>query len=218
MNVYFNAEYTGTNKDATLISLGCISETGKKLYIEFIDIPSYLVTPYVRDVVFQDTYIHQRSKLVHTSDEGLELGKKAAEKYEYQYWITCKGHANTILLTWFKALLDDAPKGERIQLVSYCSHYDSVLLFNLFNGDLPISILNPYCYDIFKDVMFYVNYDKRKTPLYKKVENALSINFNKYATEYFGILLPDYDKEHSLYCAEVIKRVYDRIFSDTANS
>ena len=37
MNLYFDTEFTGLRKDTTLISIGIVSEDGRKFYAEFTD-------------------------------------------------------------------------------------------------------------------------------------------------------------------------------------
>ena len=207
MYVYMNAELSGFNSDASLISLGCVAETGEKLYIEFMDVPKYLMIPEVAEYVLPDTYIYSMSM-----DEGLELGNKAAEDHGYKYYVLCKGHAAAVLTAWFKSLLKDDHKGERIQLVSYLCHYDVVHFFNLFQGQFPYKLLVPYCYDLFNDAITDMDHSEGKFSLQNRIENALKCNFEEYAQNYYKVDIPDYDKKHALYLAEIIKNVWTSIY------
>ena len=37
MKLFFDTEFTGLHKDTTLVSIGIVSEDGKKFYAEFTD-------------------------------------------------------------------------------------------------------------------------------------------------------------------------------------
>ncbi len=200
MNIFYNAEYTGLNEDADLISMGFVAETGQKLYIEFLDVPEYLASDYAISNVYPHTYFYSGQAV---------KGAEDAEEYNYSYFLTCKGHADTILMNWFKALLTN--ENDRIQLISYCSHYDFCLFSNLFRGKFPANIINPMCYDLFYTVMKHNQLFNKSTPLYERVAKMLSCDPENFAIEDLSLNAPGYPKQHSLYFAELIKQIYDKL-------
>ena len=203
MNIYYNAEYTGAHEDAKLISMGFIAEDGSRLYLEFSDIPVYSVNSYIEENVFPDTYLYDRSY------NGIEKATSAgAADLGDDYCIVTRSTAILVITQWFQEVLSGRPEGETIQLVSYCSHYDASLLYNLFQGYLPL-YLNAICYDIVGLVMHYTTDWKIDLPLSARLRDTLrDSRMEELATD-LGHPISNYSKNHALRHAEIIRNVYE---------
>lgn len=208
MNIYFNAEYTGLNENAKLISLGFMTGDGEKLYIEVANVPQYLITPEIRAAILPDTYLYDTS--IESFDDRIEAGEQAAEKYNYTYRVVYNDQIGGVVDKWFQSLLEDRTN-EKIQLVSYCSHYDFCLLLNTFQGQIP-EYLNPVCYDIYQDMIESLGeYGK---PFSQRVDQTLSAASSFLTTgEVDGYMrkidMPEYPKDHSLKFAHLIKHIHE---------
>lgn len=125
MNVYFDTEFTGLSKDTTLISIGLVSQDGKKFYAELTDYDVAQVTPWIKENVMDNLFVHNQ--------------KLCEQDY---YHIGDKQHICAKLKEWFAQF-------DEVQLVSDVCHYDMVLLIDMFGTafDLPKNI-SPVCIDI----------------------------------------------------------------------
>ena len=54
LKVYYDAEFTGLNRNTDLISIGLVSEYGNYFYAEFIDYDKTKITPWIRDNVIRN--------------------------------------------------------------------------------------------------------------------------------------------------------------------
>ena len=129
MMLYFDTEFTGLHKNTTLISLGIISDSNKVFYAEFTDYDKSQVNEWITKNVIQNLKFNDHDVFVKCTDD-------------YTY---VKGDTDLIkseLLKWCNQF-------KSIQFVADVSHYDFVLLCELFGGalDLPNNI-SPVCFDI----------------------------------------------------------------------
>ena len=209
MNIYFDTEFTGLVPNTTLISIGCVAESGEKFYAEFTDYDRNLVDSWCRENVIANLYLkkdpNKSSGLVtYDSDKGL---------YEV------KGDTHTVrkyFTDWLEFELLHKPGTDpkrRIQFVSDVCHYDFYLLCNqIFGGAFNIpEFVNPVCYDICQDIGIAMY--KEAKPFDLSV--AMDVGFN-YSREAFlkDVLceeLPSGRKHNSLYDAEVIKKIYEEM-------
>ena len=146
MNVYFNAEYTGFNKHAQLISLGFTTDNNESLYIEFKDVSSYMMDYIIKQEVLPNTYAYAEYS---NTNELVEEIKRHEHDYDFTYLLCDSCSAAEAITTWFSSIRKD--DNDLIQLVSYCSNYDMTLLLNLFDTKIP-PYLNLVCVDIAQDV------------------------------------------------------------------
>lgn len=132
MNVYFDTEFTKLYKDADLISIGLISETGEKFYAEAVDYDRTKLDDWLIENVINNLWVVNK-----TIDE--------LDKCEY-YHVGTRKQIGEYLADWFSQFDD-------IQLVSDVAHYDMVLLIDLFGTafDLPNNV-SPVCHDINQDI------------------------------------------------------------------
>lgn len=203
MNVYFNAEYTGLNENAKLISLGFITDDDERLYLEIANVPEYLISTQVREAVLPETYMYDIT--IENSTDRIEKGMTDSDKFVYTYEVIYGDQVSAIVDSWFKEQMEKR-SAERIQLISYCCHYDFCLLLNTFQGVIP-DYLNPVCYDIYQKLA-----DQAEGDLTEKVQKSLEL-VSSYLTTgetssiLEGVVIPDYPKDHSLKFAHLIKNI-----------
>lgn len=138
MLIFFDCEFTGLHQDTTLISIGMISEDGKKFYAEASDYDKSQVDDWINENVLANRWCH-------TNRFELE------EPYYYVY-----GNKVSIAHELKKYLR----QFDEVELVSDCAHYDMMLFINLFGTafDIPENVC-PVCYDINQDIAKFHNVD-----------------------------------------------------------
>lgn len=179
MNIYFDTEFEGLRKDAKLISLGMVTDDGKELYFEFDDIDENKQDQWIKDNVLANTVLYG----------GKDINQMTTEENFYK---GNKEQAKGVLLHWLNQF-------DEVQFVSDVCHYDFVFLIDIFGSafDLPKNV-NPYCYDINKDIMDYF-WISEKEAFDCSREEVL----NNIGVEISG------DKHNSMYDARVIRAIYD---------
>ena len=183
MKIFFDTEFTGLHKDTTLISIGLVSETGETFYAELTDYDHNQVDPWIRD--------HVIANLKYPDGEC--------------YGANCDGHGNLEVFGDKKLVRDqlchwlnvfDSP-----QLISDVSHYDMVLLIDLFGDAFKFTRYTgacAACHDINQDIAKYYDVDEFQA-FDKSREEILTEN----AVSVTG------EKHNSLYDAQVIKAIYE---------
>jgi DNA polymerase III epsilon subunit-like protein len=109
--VFFDTEFTGLHKETTLISIGLVSECGKKFYAEFND--------YDKEQVKDSEWLQENVIKNLWYDGSLEWNYP-----DYYYWGD-KNHIENKLREWFKQF-------DNVELWSDCLAYDFVLFNNIF--------------------------------------------------------------------------------------
>jgi len=192
MNLYFDTEFTGLQKDTTLISLGIIAEDGHCFYAKFTDYNQEQVNDWIEENVLAK----------------LELSKEITDLYDVYEVEGTKEEIKEALLYWLGEL-DDT----HFDLVSDVCHYDMVLFIDIFGGafDLP-EFISPACYDINQDISYSTRsmseaFDVNREELLKDlVENSIDDIYY----EMLPILeLSEDSKHNSLYDAIIIKALYN---------
>jgi len=192
MNIYYNAEYTGPNQHSHLISMGFVAETGQRLYLEFYDVPTYLLSDYDINEVLPETSFYG--------------GTSKIPKYEFDahgvdYAVVNISSAPTLIEHWMSEL--ERADDEKLQLVTYCGHYDAVLFYNLFSKVPPYISRIPY--DVTSHLADSLSED---ISLSEKMDKVLSDiaqitkGFGKYSED-VGFLT-----DNALKYAEMIKYLY----------
>lgn len=182
MNLFFDCEFTGLRKDTTIISIGIVSEDGKKFYAEFTD--------YDWDLAYKDKWV------LENVVNKLHCRKRESEKeYMPNYHIGTKYTISEMLKNWLKQF-------DEVQLVSDVCHYDMVLLIDLFGTafDLPENV-SPVCHDINADIARHYGISEREAFDKSREEIVLELCGKDIEGE----------KHNSLYDAEVIKAIYEEI-------
>ena len=179
MNIYFDTEFTGLHKNTTLISIGMIAENGQSFYAELIDYDKSQCDDWIRKNII--------SELLHDNNEIWKEGVADVQLYGMKVDVAFE------LKKWLRQF-------STIQFVSDVSHYDFVLLIDLFGGafDLPYNVCAS-CHDINQDIASYLNiseaeaFDENREEILKRA----------------GITIPDGMKHNALYDAKVIKLLYE---------
>lgn len=181
MKIFFDTEFTGLHKDTTLISLGMISEDGRRFYAEFNDYDKTQVNKWIMDNViaymsFKDDYIP-------------DLPISSCSSYAMK--------ADTATIK--SRLIDWLNQFEYVELVSDVSHYDMVLFINIFGTafDLPNHVC-PACIDINQMIADYHEVDIA-TAFDVSREEMLKVNDIKIKG----------NKHNALYDAKVIRALYN---------
>lgn len=188
MRLFFDAEFSGLRKDTTLISLGIVSEDGKKFYAEFTDYDENQCDDWIKENI-----------LKNLMGKYLLIGGTVNENGEIIEY-SCTGSRGEVS----KRLNEYLRQFDSIQFVSDVCHYDFVLLIDLLtNGgtalDLPGNI-SAVCHDINHDIAqhFHVSDHEAFDMSREQIMNDLC------GPE--GIVTGD--KHNSLYDAEVIRAIW----------
>lgn len=191
MKLFFDMEFTGLHKNTTPISLGIVSEDGKKFYAEFKDYDVNQCDEWIKDNVLHHCIMGGNKELFsrYTDDTSLSgvVGFTLQIMDYLQDWLS---------------------QFDTIQFVSDVCHYDFVLLIDLLtNGgtalDLPENI-SAVCYDLNMDIArhFHISdaeaFDMSREQVMKDICGQEDIVTG--------------DKHNSLYDAEVIRAIYKEIF------
>lgn len=199
MNIYFDTEFTGLVPNTTLISIGCVAETGEKFYAEFTDYDESLCDDWIKENVIKNLYLKKDPNSVSAL---VKYDSKTRDAY-------VKGDSRQVL-KYFKDWLEDLSSRypyatKRIQFVSDVCHYDFYLLCNqIFGGafNLPKNVC-PWCHDICQDLIDPDDGDIK--------DGFDAFNFSReVACKFYNQgKLPEGKKHNSLYDAEVIKMIYE---------
>ena len=191
MKLFFDMEFTGLHKNTTLISLGIVSEDGKKFYAEFTDYDENQCDDWIKENVINNLKFE------------LALGE--------HFWESeCDGNVEALcnkecVSYWLNKWLSQF---DTIQFISDVCHYDFVLLIDLLtNGgtalDLPENI-SAVCRDINQDIAAYFEVSDRE---------AFDMNREEILDRLKGYHVVG-EKHNSMYDAEIIKEIYKEIGYD----
>ena len=193
MKIFFDTEFTGLHKDTTLISIGCVSEDGRKFYAEFNDYDRTHCDEWINSHVLENLWFKNPEKQNYCR---VPVDGESSDSILKNYSVGLLGDKKTIsneFNTWLTQF-------DKVEFVSDCSHYDFVLLIDLFGTafDLPKQI-SPVCHDINQDIAKYFGITDAE---------AFDISREKIIGRGGSI-----DKKHNaLFDAEVIRDIYNLIF------
>lgn len=185
MRLFFDMEFTGLRKNTTPISLGIVSEDGKRFYAEFTDYDKSQCNDWIEENVIKNLKLDGMGVGVSDTDENpplrIVMGNKKHIYQEINEWLQ---------------------QFDTIQFVSDVCHYDFVLLIDLLtNGgaalDLPDNI-SAVCHDINQDIAAYFEVSDRE---------AFDMNREEILDRLKGYHVVG-EKHNSLYDAEIIKEIY----------
>lgn len=185
MNLFFDTEFTGLHKDTTLISLGIVSEDGRKFYAEFTDYEKSQLDEWINENVIRWLCLDGMGDGVSDMGENLEIrivrGKRNYVKKELMEWLG---------------------QFDSVQFVSDVCHYDFVSLIDLFGTafDLPENV-SPVCHDISQDIARHYGISERE---------AFDKSREEIVSELCGHEIEG-RKHNAMYDAEVIKAIYEKI-------
>ena len=193
MLLFFDMEFTGLRKNTTPISIGIVSEDGKKFYAEFTDYDESQCNDWIEENVIKNLKLAGMGVGVSDTDENpplrIVMGDKRYIRQEANEWLR---------------------QFNKIQFVSDVCHYDFILLIDLLtNGgtalDLPENI-SAVCHDLNMDIArhFHVSDLEAFDMSREKIMNDLCKTED----------IVTGNKHNSLYDAEVIKAIYEEIGYD----
>ena len=188
MRLFFDMEFTGLHKNTTPISIGIVSEDGKKFYAEFTDYDESQCNDWIKENVIKNLKLAGMGVGVSDTDENpplrIVMGDKRYIRQEANEWLR---------------------QFNKIQFVSDVCHYDFVLLIDLLtNGgtalDLPENI-SAVCHDLNMDIARHFCVSDRE---------AFDMNREKIMNDLCGPEdIVTGNKHNSLYDAQIIKTIYD---------
>ena len=191
MKLFFDMEFTGLRQNTTPISIGIVSEDGKKFYAEFTDYDESQCNDWIKENVIKNLKLSGMGVGVSDTDENpplrIVMGDKRYIRQEANEWLR---------------------QFNKIQFVSDVCHYDFVLLIDLLtNGetalDLPKNI-SAVCHDINQDIAAYFEVSDRE---------AFDMNREEILDRLTGYRVVG-EKHNSLHDAEIIKEIYEEIGYD----
>ena len=197
MNLYFDTEFTGLQKDTSLISLGIIDENDHTFYAEFIDYNEAQCNQWITENVIKKLLINDIKYGPYAdTDENSTTVKGDKAFVASQLWEWLKAH-------------DD------VMWVSDVCQYDMVLLIDLISPthnalNLP-KFISSACFELNNEIAkFYglsskVAFDKSREDIVKDLQNRYKCEFPYLSN------LADSDKHNSLYDAKIIKAIYNGI-------
>lgn len=233
MKLFFDLEFTGLRKNTTPISIGIVSEDGKKFYAEFVDYDrgqcdDWILENVIRRMKFSEPMREQEAQ------EFVRINRKSYIPYDrpkVHYIITDDKsllHESTYFV--FHAKTDEYGSSEvfgdtewvrsnlaewirqfdEIQFVSDVCHYDFVLLIDLItNGgtalDLPGNI-SAVCHDLNMDIARHYHVSDREAFDMSREQIMFDVCN--------GGIFVDADKHNSLYDANIVKAIYEEIGYD----
>lgn len=206
MKLFFDTEFTGLHKDTTLISIGIVSEDGKKFYAEFTDYDESQCNDWIKENVIKKLKAENiKFDSSHTLCDASSFGNRRWLKYNDSMEVAYGEifYIIPFLQIWLKQF-------DTIQFVSDVCHYDFVLLIDLLtNGgtalDLPENI-SAVCHDLNMDIARHFHVSDRE---------AFDMSREQIMNELCGSEdIVTGDKHNSLYDAEVIKAIYKEIGHD----
>ena len=227
MKLFFDMEFTGLHKNTTPISLGIVSEDGKKFCAEFLDFDVKQCGEWVKE----NGISHLRLPKLLGRNTILETWREKERWKKNGYlvadiclisdgWLRCvyptcriNGDVKEVVgdRPWVNACLQDwIQQFDSVQFVSDVCHYDFVLLIDILtNGgtalDLPENI-SPACIDLNQEIMRHFQISSREA--FDMSREQIVHDLCGEDGVVFG------DKHNSLYDAEVIhaicKEIYER--------
>lgn len=138
MRIFFDTEFTGLHQNTTLISIGMISEDGKRFYAELSDYDQSQVDEWIAENVLAHRWIHYKYFEEDVS-KYFVYGNKTSVAHELRKYLA---------------------QFDSVELVSDCAHYDMTLFISLFGTafDIPKNVC-PVCYDINQDIAYFHEVD-----------------------------------------------------------
>lgn len=221
MKLFFDTEFAGLRKDTTLISIGIVSEDGRKFYAELTDYNENQCNKWINQNVVKNLHLphipwHSKctENIKKLEEDGYVISQnphipREGALLEYDYFkpdnenMTALGDSHWIgiaLNEWIKQF-------DTIQFVSDVCHYDFVLLIELItNGgtalDLPLNI-SAACHDINQDIAQHFGVTDAE---------AFDMSREQIMNDLCGSeAIVTGDKHNSLYDAEVIRAIYKEI-------
>lgn len=192
MKLFFDTEFTGLHKNATLISVGIVSEYGRRFYAEFTDYDKNQCNDWIKENVLSNLLLDgMGTGIGETLDDPSTIMVRGDSQYVSQE-----------LNTWLSQF-------DEIWFVSDVCHYDFVFLIDLItNGgtalDLPSNI-SAVCHDINYDIAYHYGVSSSEAFDLSRERIMEQVCYEDDIVN--GV------KHNSLYDAEVIRAIWMEICS-----
>lgn len=185
MILYFDTEFTGLHKDTTLISIGIVSEDGKKFYAEFDDYDRNQCNDWIKENVINNLSLDSGPEGSYCINENETTITVFGNKEVIEAWLT----------KWISQF-------DSVQFVSDVCHYGFVLLIDIFGTafDLPENVCAA-CHDINQDIAKHYIISEQKAFYKSREEIVMELCGHEVEGQ----------KHNALYDAEVIRAIYDEI-------
>ena len=203
MKLFFDMEFTGLRQNTTPISIGIVSEDGKKFYAEFTDYDESQCNDWIKENVIKKLKAENiKFDSSHTLCDASSFGNRRWLKYNDSMEVAYGEifYIIPFLQIWLKQF-------DTIQFVSDVCHYDFVLLIDLLtNGgtalDLPENI-SAVCHDLNMDIARHFHVSDRE---------AFDMSREQIMNDLCGPEdIVTGNKHNSLYDAEVIRAIWKEI-------
>lgn len=195
MNIFFDTEFTGLHKNTSLISIGIVSEDGRRFYAELSDydesqIDDWLQVNVIDNLLFSEPPEGEDEHYSATRSSDNLIGNDLYKSYSLE--VRCnKTELREHLTQWLSQF-------DNVEVWSDCLAYDWVLRNDIFGHAFNIS-----------SNVYYIPFDICTLMKVKSVDP--DINREQLA---FGSLLPENVKKHNaLWDAEVIFECYKKLMA-----
>jgi hypothetical protein len=197
IKLFFDTEFTGLHKNTTLISIGIVSECGRKFYAELTDYDKTQLNDWLKENVIANLYLTDEffeGRLI----EGGKLDKTFFMAYwddEDLYVRGDKAFLKKELTNWLRWVLEHH-KDLKFEIWSDCLSYDWMLFNDIFGTafDIPESV-------------YYIPFDI--CTLMK--EKGIDPDINREEFAFKGEVPKEVKKHNALWDAEVIKTCYYKL-------
>lgn len=184
MKLFFDLEFTGLHKTTNIMSIGIISEDGKKFYAEINDYDKSQVNDWLEQNVIKHFSFNYQNVAIPKMPVCMCNNYACKQSFE---------DVRETLNTWLNQF-------DEIQFVSDVCHYDFVLMIDLISGhalDLPINI-SAVCHDINQDIAAY-----------HKISDSEAFDLSREEFLINNSVHIKGEKHNALYDAKVIRAIYD---------
>jgi 3' exoribonuclease, RNase T-like len=190
--LFFDTEFTGLHKQTTLISIGIVSECGKKFYAELTDydktqIDTWLETNVINNLIYLEPADGEDNHYAMSRHSDNPIGNPIDKSYSLE--IRCdRVDLQYHLRKWLEQF-------EKVEIWSDCLAYDWVLFNDIFG----------HAFNIPKNIN-YIPFDICTLFKVKEIDADIS------REDFIGEDLSDLSKKHNaLYDAFVIKKCYEKL-------
>ena len=190
MKIFFDTEFSGLHQNTTLISIGMISEDGRKFYAEFNDydktqVDSWLQENVIDNLLFKAPPKNQQEYYMSSRTEDNIIGNDLYESYN----LDMRGSTEEIKVELEKWI----SQFDSVEMWSDCLAYDWVLFCQIFGQ----------AFNIPKNV-YYIPFDICTMMKLKGINPDIS-------REEFIESSVSGMKHNALYDAKVIKACYEKL-------
>lgn len=186
MKIFFDMEFTGLQKNSSVISIGLVDQNDRCFYAECSDYDKTQVNDWIKKNIITNLWFNDkpdRYRANEDSDKTFIKGKKDFVKQELLKWLSIY---------------------DKVEWVADVAHYDFVLLIDLLYGhalNVPYGKVAAAVHDINQDISNY--YKISDIDAFDKNRESILKSFNKE---------PKYQQKHNaLYDAIVCRDIYNII-------